>query len=111
MLLEIKNNDHLIEIIKSNHFTVIDLYADWCSPCKILLPILEKISDDFTELSFFKYNVESDSPIVLTNMGIKNIPTVLFFINGEEKFRFSGYKDINFITDKLNNLISNEKVK
>jgi thioredoxin 1 len=111
MLLEIKNNNDLIETIKTNSLTLIDLYADWCSPCKILLPILENISENFKEVSFFKYNVESDEPTILTNMGVKNIPTVLFFINGEEKFRFSGYKDKNFITDQLNRFFFDEKTK
>lgn len=109
MLVEIKNNDELSNIIKSEDIILIDLYANWCSPCKLLLPLIEEISNEINEVLFFKYNVESDSPNLLNSMGIKNIPTVLIFKGGVELSRFNGYKDKKFITELLNDIIKNEK--
>lgn len=109
MINIIQNNSELEKVISQGGINLIDLYADWCSPCKQLLPIIEELSNENNEVNFFKYNVESDSPDFLKSLSVRNIPTVLVYKDGVEAFRFSGYKDKRFITQELNNLTTNER--
>lgn len=68
---------------------LIDFWAPWCSPCKILSPILDKISGKFDNVNFGKVNVDGNSSIA-QNFGVRAIPTLILFENGEELQRTTG---------------------
>ena len=58
--------------------TIIDFYADWCGPCKMIAPVLEQLSEDYDgKVDFFKVNTESEQELAIT-FGIKSIPSLLF---------------------------------
>ena len=69
---------------------VIDMWAEWCGPCKIFAPIYEKVSKDYSsDMDFYKLNVD-DNPEIAEKYGIKSIPAVLIFYNSEPVAQISG---------------------
>jgi len=71
------------EVLKSEKPVLVDMYSDWCPPCKIMAPFVEKISEEFSEkIKVGKMNVEQ-SPLTASQYGIEAIPTLLFFKNGK----------------------------
>jgi thioredoxin 1 len=69
--------------------TVVDLYADWCGPCRALTPMLEEMEGKFEGVAFTKLNVD-DSPRTAEEFGVMSIPTVLIIKDGKEVKRIVG---------------------
>lgn len=75
--------------------SVIDFYADWCIPCKIMEPILNKLSQVFAGQVFFgRINVD-EYPEIAAEYGVMSIPTTILFRNSEEVYRIIGAVDFN----------------
>ncbi len=73
------------EVLKSSKPIVVDFWAEWCGPCKMIGTILEEISDEMTnEIAIAKHNIE-DEPNTPTKYGIRGIPTMLLFKDRELK--------------------------
>jgi len=62
---------------KGDKPAIIDFYADWCNPCKVIAPILEELSTEFTGVDFYKVNTEQEQELAAT-FGIQSIPSILF---------------------------------
>ena len=76
-------DDNIRDIIAQGGPVVVDFWAAWCGPCKMMLPILEELSNDYEgKVVVGKLNVD-DNPDTCEQYGIMNIPTMLFFRNGE----------------------------
>ena len=70
------------EVLKSDKPTLVDFWAEWCGPCKQVGPILEEISDEMkNEVSVVKHNID-DHPNQPTKYGVRGIPTLMLFKNG-----------------------------
>ena len=80
---------------------LVDLWAEWCSPCRVIAPILEKIAIEFHEnLGIAKVEVDEDENMKLAGRyQVRGFPTLILFIKGEEAGRFSGAKPLGFIRD------------
>ena len=76
----IKNHDQFNEVIKKDK-VLIDFYAEWCGPCKMLSPILEKVSNDL-KVDTYKVNVDEVEDLA-REYAIMSIPTLLLFEKGE----------------------------
>ena len=72
------------EILKSDKPALVDFWAEWCGPCKQLSPILEEISNEMSEVVFAKHNID-EQPNMPVKYGVRGIPTMLIFKNGELK--------------------------
>lgn len=68
---------------------VVDFYADWCGPCKMMTPILEELNSEMEDVEFVKVDT-SESTVTPTKFGIRSIPTLVFIKNGVEIERLVG---------------------
>ncbi|XBC39231.1 MAG: thioredoxin [Buchnera aphidicola (Nurudea shiraii)] len=77
-----KENFHE-QVFNSDRFVLVDFWADWCNPCKLLIPILEEISKEYSDrLLVSKINIDS-YPSIASKYSVKSIPTLLLFNKGE----------------------------
>ncbi len=87
-VLEKKSFDE--KIIKNGETALVDLYADWCMPCKILGPVLDAIAEEFSgKVNCYKVNVDG-APEIAAKYKVMSIPTVLLFTGGELIDSFTG---------------------
>jgi putative thioredoxin len=80
---------------------LVDLWAEWCSPCRVIAPILEQLADEMEdEIGIAKIEVdEEDNMKIAGRYQVKGFPTLILFQHGEEQARFSGAKPLSFIRD------------
>jgi thioredoxin 1 len=83
MALELTDQNFDEVVLHSDKPVIVDFWAEWCGPCRMVGPIVEEIGNDFADKAVVgKLDVDSN-PNVTRKYGIRNIPTVLFFKNGE----------------------------
>jgi len=85
------NKDEFENIIKDEK-VVIDCYADWCGPCKMLSPIIDELSEELTNINFYKLNVDEEEELAY-EYRIMSIPTILIFEKGVLKQTLVGFKN------------------
>lgn len=74
---------NLQEVLEGNELVVIDFWAEWCGPCRMISPIIEELAEEYEGRVFIgKVNVDENEEAVV-KYGIRNIPTILFIKNGE----------------------------
>lgn len=80
---------------------LVDLWAEWCSPCRVIAPILQQLADEMPdEIGIAKIEVDDeDNMKIAGRYQVKGFPTLILFQHGEELARFSGAKPLNFIRD------------
>ena len=79
---------------------VVDFYADWCGPCKMLAPALEQLADEHPEMKVGKVNVD-EHPALAARFGISSIPFVARFENGALTHSALGFMPASVLADKL----------
>ncbi len=77
------------EIIKSEKPVLLDFYADWCGPCRMVAPIVHEIAEENDNVVVAKINVD-DEPELAQKFGVMSIPTLVVMKNGEEVKRATG---------------------
>lgn len=93
------------EALKSNLPVVVDFWAEWCGPCRMIGPIIEELADTFDgKAKVGKLNVD-ENPQVAMKYGVRSIPTVLFIKNGEVADKVIGAVSKTVFVDKLSALV------
>lgn len=87
----IVNKDTFDSIILGEKPTLVDFYADWCGPCRMVAPTVEEISAERTDINVVKVNVDN-SPELAIRYGVSSIPTLIVFKGGEPKAKAVGVK-------------------
>ncbi len=90
------------EVLSDKGRVLVDFYADWCGPCKMLGPILEDVAEEIPELKIVKVNVDEAQGIA-QQYGVMSIPTVYLFDAGMKAGRFVGVKSKEEILDFIEN--------
>ena len=81
-ILEIDDNSFDSEVLQSERPVLVDFWAPWCGPCRAIAPLVEELAVDYGDkIKFAKCNVD-DNPITPGKYGIKSIPTLIFFKEG-----------------------------
>ncbi|MGD9486872.1 MAG: thioredoxin [Calditrichaceae bacterium] len=103
--VELNDENFEQEVIKSDTPVLVDFWAEWCAPCRMIAPIIEDISVEYKDkLKVGKLDVDSN-PQVSMNYGIRSIPTLLIFVNGVAAEQIIGAVPKKVILEKLNSLI------
>jgi thioredoxin 1 len=100
-MLEICQENFDKEIVKSGKVAMIDFWAPWCVPCKILAPTVEQVAEELKgKVVVAKCNVD-DCPDLATDLSVLNIPSLIIFKGGEEVARMVGVNSKEAIEAKL----------
>ncbi len=85
--------------------TLVDFWAPWCGPCRMIAPVIEELAEDFEgKATIAKVNTDEEQDIAV-KFGIRSIPTILFFKNGEVVDQMIGAASKDAFADKLNALL------
>ena len=104
-MAKVINDSNIAEILASKEPVLIDFWATWCGPCRVLAPTVDEIAEEFEGRAVVaKCNVD-DCEDISMKYGIRNIPTLLYFKNGELVDRTVGVVSKQDIADRLNKLI------
>ncbi len=99
-VLKLKNADFENEILNKEGIALVDFYADWCGPCKMLAPVIEEIAAERPDVTVAKINVDEEGELA-AKYGVMSIPTLIIFKNGEENERIVGFKQKRAILSML----------
>ena len=101
MIKEIKENEFEKEVLASNEKVLVDFYANWCGPCKMLRPILDEIANDRGTTKIMSINVD-EADELSQKYGVISIPCLILFENGKEINRSVGLKSKSDIESMIN---------
>ena len=90
-VLEITDDNFDSEVAESGDLTMVDFWATWCGPCRIIAPVVEELADEYADkgLRVGKLDVDAN-PKTAMKFGVRSIPTILFFRDGEVVDRLVG---------------------
>jgi thioredoxin 1 len=88
-VLHVKNQDFQA-VISQNDLVLVDFYANWCGPCKMLAPSIEKLADEHPEVKVVKIDVDQEQALAMQYQ-VQSIPTLIVFKNGQAVSRQLGF--------------------
>lgn len=99
----INNKAEFEQLIKENNNVVIDFYATWCGPCKMLAPIIEQLANEVNNVKIVKVDVDVAGDLAEL-FGITSIPTVVYIKNQKMVLRELGFKPKTAILENINTI-------
>jgi thioredoxin 1 len=104
-MTQILNDQDFEEVLKSNKYVLVDFFAEWCGPCKMLAPIIDELSEEYKDkIKIVKINVD-ESPITAQKFEIMSIPTLIFFVSGQIKDTLMGLIAKDILKNKIEEII------
>ena len=104
-IMELSDSNFEAEVLQSEQPVMVDFWAPWCGPCKAIGPVVEELAGTFGgQVKFMKCNVDNN-PVTPGKYGIKAIPTLIFFKNGEVTDQITGMVAKSKLEDALNKLV------
>lgn len=103
MPIELNNENFESEVIKSDKPVIVDFWAPWCGPCRMLGPRFEELSKEITDVKFCKVNVDENQDIA-EKYQIMSIPTLIMFKNGQVSGKIIGAMSKDSLKEKINSL-------
>ncbi len=105
MAFEVTDSNFETSVLKSDKPVVLDFWAEWCGPCRMLGPVIEELAKEYEgKVLVGKVNVDNN-PTAASKYGIRNIPTVLFIKDGEVKEKQVGVVPKTVLIEKVEALI------
>ena len=104
-VLKITKENYETEVLKSDKLVLIDFYADWCGPCKMMSPIIDEIAEEVGDkIKVGKINVDENQELAM-EYEVMSIPTIIILQNGEVKNSFVGVRENKEIISCLEKMI------
>ena len=105
--MKLLNSQELQEKIDSGEKFIVDMYADWCGPCRMLSRVIDKVDKKLTDenhpVNIYKFNIESDKNTSV-NLGVRSIPALLAFDNGKNVQTKIGLVQENIIVEMADSI-------
>ncbi len=105
MAIEFTDSNFEELVLKSDKPVIVDFWAEWCGPCRMVGPIVQEIGEDYKDRAVVGKLDVDNNPGVTRQFGIRNIPTILFFKNGEVADKQVGAVPKSVLASKLDALI------
>lgn len=110
---DVDNSKHIVVITDANYksaiskgVVLVDFWAAWCMPCKMMAPVLNELADEIgTKAKIAKLDVEANRAAA-SAFSIRNIPTLILFKDGKEVNRFVGAKTKSFLASEINKVVN-----
>lgn len=98
--IKVNNHNFENEVMNSDKKVLIDFFASWCGPCRMVSPIVDEIADERSDIKVVKINVDDD-PELASRFGVMSIPTLVVLQNGRELNRLMGARPKEVILEAL----------
>jgi len=103
--VELTESNFEQEVISSDIPVVVDFWAEWCAPCKLLAPVIDELAEEYNgKVKFCKLDVDKNQQISM-KYGIRSIPTLIIFKGGEAADQMIGFVPKYSITVKINTIL------
>jgi thioredoxin 1 len=101
MIKDTSSKNYAVDVLTSKGKVVVDFWAPWCGPCKMVAPILEALAEDFPEqITIYKVNADDNSGLA-AELKISSIPTIIIYEDGKETKRITGAKPRGILMDEF----------
>ncbi len=100
MIKEITAANYNDEVLSSEEPVLLDFWAEWCGPCRMLSPVLHEIADERDDIVVGKVNVDNEGELA-NRFGIVSIPTVVLMVNGQPAAKTVGYREKQSLLEEL----------
>lgn len=104
-MFQVTDADFEKEVLQSDIPVVVDFWAEWCGPCRMIEPTVEELAKDYEgKVKIVKLNVD-DNPMTSAQLGIRSIPTLMFFKDGEKVDMIIGAQSKAAMAKKIDGLL------
>ncbi len=97
--MKIENIEKYNELMNKEN-AVIDFYAEWCGPCRMLGPIVEQLSNEHPEYNLYKLNIDEFADLAEKH-NVQSVPTIIYFKNGSEVDRTTGFLPADSLQERI----------
>ena len=105
-IITINSTEEFDSLIKKTRYVLAEFYADWCAPCRMVAPVIERVADQYSEkITVAKVNIDEQQELAV-RYGIQTIPTIIFFKEGRFASKEIGVKPMSSFTRMIDSNIA-----